>query len=72
VLAASQKFSGSRGTSFEPCKHCKKTTHCSDQCFNKYPEKLDEFCSCRAAHGRGPPKASVFVVVASVDAPHPS
>jgi hypothetical protein len=72
VLAASQRFSGSKGTSFEPCKHCKKTTHHLDQCFTKYPEKYAEFCSRRAAYGRGPPKASVSTVVASVDAAQPS
>jgi hypothetical protein len=72
VLAASQRFNGSRATSFEPCKHCNKTTHRFDQCFAKYPEKLVEFRSRCAAHGRGPPKASVSAAVASVGAPQPS
>jgi hypothetical protein len=72
VLVASQRFNGSKATSFEPCKHCNKTTHRSDQCFAKYPEKLAEFRSRRATHGRGPPKASVSAAVASVGAPQPS
>jgi hypothetical protein len=35
VLAAAQR---SRNTSFQPCEHCKKTTHRSENCFAKFPE----------------------------------
>jgi len=37
VLAASQKYSTSRGTSSEPCKHCGKTTHTAENCFSVHP-----------------------------------
>jgi hypothetical protein len=67
VLAASHKRGGSRGNSLEPCKHCNKNTHCSEQCFEKYPEKLAEYRSRHAARGRGNPKGSI-----SVAAPQPS
>jgi hypothetical protein len=67
VLAASHK-SGGKGGYFEPCKHCNKTTHRSDQCFLKYPEKLAEFRSRRTAQGRGPSKGSVSVAAASSSA----
>jgi hypothetical protein len=53
VLAASQKYSGSRGPSSEPCEHCKKTTHRSENCFEKFPAKLADFRARRAARGRG-------------------
>jgi hypothetical protein len=73
VLAASHKCGGSRGSSLEPCKHCNKNTHRSEQCFEKYPEKLAEYHSCRVAQGRGNPKGSVSVAAASsVAAPQPS
>ena len=36
-----------------PCEHCKKTTHRSEYCFAKYPEKLAEFRARRATRGRG-------------------
>jgi hypothetical protein len=67
VLAASHNRGESRGSSLEPCKHCNKNTHRSEQCFHKYPEKLAEYRSRRAAQGRGNPKGSV-----SVAAPKPS
>jgi hypothetical protein len=73
MLAASHKRGGSRGSSLEPCKHCNKNTHRSEQCFEKYPEKLVEYRSRRAAQGRGNPKGFVSVVAASsVAAPKPS
>jgi hypothetical protein len=50
VLAAAQR---SRNTSFQPCEHCKKTTHRSENCFAKFPEKLADFRVRRATHGRG-------------------
>jgi hypothetical protein len=50
VLAAPQK---SRSTSFQPCEHCKKTTHRSKNCFAKFPEKLADFRVRRATCGRG-------------------
>jgi hypothetical protein len=33
--------------------HCKKTTHHSENCFEKFPAKLAKFRARRAAHGRG-------------------
>jgi hypothetical protein len=73
VLAASHKHGGSKGSFMEPCKHCNKNTHRSEQCFEKYPEKLAEYRSRRAAQGRGNPKGSVSVAAASsVAAPQPS
>lgn len=60
VLAASHKYGG-KGGYFKPCKHCNKTTHRSDQCFLKYPEKLAEFRSRRTNQGSGPSKGSVPV-----------
>lgn len=56
VLAASQRNTVPRGTSSEPCKHCGKTTHISENCFSAHPEKLAEYRACRAARaarGRG-------------------
>jgi hypothetical protein len=65
VLATSQK---SRNTSFQPCEHCKKTTHRSENCFAKFPEKLADFCVRRATRGRGigaSPRGSVGVAATS-------
>jgi hypothetical protein len=64
VLVAAQR---SRNTSFQPCEHCKKTTHRSKNCFAKFPEKLVDFHVCRATRGRGigSPKGSVAVVATS-------
>jgi hypothetical protein len=53
VLAASQRCSGSRGSSSEPCEHYKKTNHQSENCFEKFPAKLADFRARRAARGRG-------------------
>jgi len=50
VLAATQR---SRNTSFPPCEHCQKTTHRSENCFAKFPEKLADFRVRRATRGRG-------------------
>ena len=44
-----------KGYLFEPCKHCGKKTHASENCFSHYPEKLAEY---RAAHGRGTSRAT--------------
>ena len=55
MLAASQRFHVPKATSFEPCKHCGKKTHISENCFSHYPEKLAEF---RAARGRGTSRAT--------------
>jgi hypothetical protein len=63
VLAAAQK---SRNTSFQPCEHCKKITHRSENCFAKFPEKLADFRVRRATrgHGTGPsPRGSVVRLV---------
>jgi hypothetical protein len=65
VLAAPQK---SRSTSFQPCEHCKKTTHRSKNCFAKFPEKLADFRVRRATCGRGigrSPRGSVVVAATS-------
>jgi hypothetical protein len=51
-----------------PCEHCKKNTHWSEQCFAKFPEKLDDFRARRAAHGRGTgsaPRGSIAIVSTS-------
>jgi hypothetical protein len=53
VRAASQRYSGSRGSSLEPCEHCKMTSHRSENYFEKFPAKLADFHARRAAHGRG-------------------
>jgi len=68
VLAAAQKTSTSAGGSSTPCEHCKKTTHRSENCFSKYPEKLADYRARRAARGRGTtatPWGSVSVAAAS-------
>jgi hypothetical protein len=65
VLAAAQK---SRSTSFQPCEHCKNTTHRSENCFTKFPEKLADFRVRRATRGRGTgpsPRGSVAVAATS-------
>jgi hypothetical protein len=65
VLVAARK---SRNTSFQPCEHCKKTTHRSENCFAKFQEKLADFRVRRATCGRGigpSPKGSVAVVATS-------
>jgi hypothetical protein len=65
VLVAAQK---STNTSFQPCEHCKKTTHRSKNCFAKFLEKLTDFCVCRTTRGRGTgpsPRGSVAVAATS-------
>ncbi|RLN28182.1 uncharacterized protein C2845_PM05G23140 [Panicum miliaceum] len=65
VLAASQRYNMPKATSFEPCKHCSKKNHASENCFSHYPEKLAEH---RAARGRGTTsttRGSVSVAAAS-------
>jgi hypothetical protein len=65
VLPTAQK---SRSTSFQPCEHCKKTTHRLENCFTKYPEKLANFRARRATRGRGTgpsPRGSVVVAATS-------
>jgi hypothetical protein len=67
VLAAYRKGTASSGTSFDPCVHCKKTNHRSDDCFIKYPEKLASYRARRAIYGHGPsPTSRGFVNVAAV------
>jgi hypothetical protein len=64
VLAAAQR---SRNT-FQPCEHCKKTTHRSENCFAKFPEKLADFRVRRATCGRGTgpsPRGSVAIAATS-------
>jgi hypothetical protein len=57
VLAASQRTSAAlrssapNSTSAEPCRHCGRTGHLSDNCFSHHPEKLAEYRARRAAHG---------------------
>ena len=68
VLAAAQKAGISTSSPFPPCEHCKKSTHRSDNCFSKYPEKLANYRTRRAARARGipaTPKGSVSVAAAS-------
>jgi hypothetical protein len=80
VLAASHKTNTVKDSSFAPCAHCKKTTHRSENCFVRYPEKLAAYRSRHAARGRGSgstptgsmsaPTGSVSVAAASpVSAP---
>ena len=70
---ASQKTNTIKGSSSEPCEHCKKTTHRSEYCFARYPEKLAAYRSRHAARSRGAgstPTGSVSVAAASpVSAP---
>ena len=40
ILAATQKNTGKDNSSSEPCEHCKKTSHHSENCFVRYPEKV--------------------------------
>ena len=68
VLAASHRFSAPKATSSDPCKHCGKFTHTSDNCFSKHPEKLAEYRAARAYRGSGSgpsSKGSVSVAAAS-------
>ncbi|KAK3139357.1 hypothetical protein QOZ80_5AG0382030 [Eleusine coracana subsp. coracana] len=68
VLAATHKGGPSReGSSPErQCKHCKKNTHQSDQCFTKFPQKLAEFRARRAAaQSHGTPRVSVSAATAA-------
>jgi hypothetical protein len=59
--------SKSNDNSSNPCVHCQKTNHRSDDCFIKYPEKLVAFRARRAARGHGPPLPSgASLVVAAV------
>jgi hypothetical protein len=51
VLAASQRTSAPNSTSAEPCRHCGRTGHLSDNCFSHHLEKLAEYRARRAAHG---------------------
>jgi hypothetical protein len=53
VLAASQRYSGSRWTSSDPCEHYKKTTHWLESCFEKFSGKLADFHAHQAARGHG-------------------
>ena len=57
VLAASQRYNAPpKGTSSEPCKHCGKKNHSSENCFSQHLEKLADFRARRAARatrGRG-------------------
>jgi hypothetical protein len=53
VMAASQRYNGSRGSSSEPCEHYKKTSHRSKNCFERFPTKLGDFRARRAARGHG-------------------
>jgi hypothetical protein len=43
VLAASQKSNVPKGSYSEPCKHCGKTNHNSENCVSQHPEKLADF-----------------------------
>jgi hypothetical protein len=57
VLAASQRYNAPpKGASSEPCKHCGKKNHSSENCFSQHLEKLADFRARRAARatrGRG-------------------
>jgi hypothetical protein len=53
VLASSRRTSAPNSTSAEPCKHCGRTGHLSENCFSHHPEKLAEYRARRAARGRG-------------------
>jgi hypothetical protein len=48
VLAAYRSGSKSNDNSSDPCVHCQKTNHRTDDCFIKYPEKLAAFHAHRA------------------------
>ena len=80
VLAASQRYSAPpKGTSSEPCKHCGKKNHSSENCFSQHPEKLADFRArraARAARGRGTgstPRGSVSIAATSpISAPQSS
>jgi len=49
VLAAPQRYGTHKASSSEPCKHCGKTKHTSDNCFSQHPKKLADFRARRAA-----------------------
>jgi len=53
VLVASQKTTTVKGTASEPCEHCKKASHRSENCFVHYPNKLADYHARRAARGDG-------------------
>jgi hypothetical protein len=60
-----------KSTSSQPCEHCKKTTHRSENCFAKFSEKLADFRARRVTRGRctGPsPRGSFVVATSSADA----
>jgi len=64
VLAAAHRSRVSDAST--PCEHCKKTTHRSEHCFAKYPEKLAEFRARRAARGRctsNPPRGCLLLLL---------
>ena len=64
VLAAAHRSRVSDAST--PCEHCKKTTHRSEHCFTKYPEKLAEFRARRAARGRctsNPPRGCLLLLL---------
>jgi hypothetical protein len=68
VLVAYRSGSKSNDNSSDPCVHCQKTNHLSDDCFIKYLKKLAAFRAHRAARGRGPPlpsRASLAVAAVS-------
>jgi hypothetical protein len=76
VLVASRRTSAPNSTSVEPCKHCGRIGHLSENCFSHHLEKLVEYHARRAAHGgRGcgtgsTPRGSVSVAASStVSAP---
>ncbi|WVZ92005.1 hypothetical protein U9M48_038104 [Paspalum notatum var. saurae] len=49
VLMASQRYGTHKASSSEPCKHCGKTNHTSENCFSQHLEKLADFRARRAA-----------------------
>jgi hypothetical protein len=77
VLAAYHSGSKSNDNSLDPCVHCQKTNHHSDDCFIKYPDKLAPFRAHCAAYGHGPPLPSeAYMVVVAISpiaslVPHP-
>jgi hypothetical protein len=52
----------------ELCEHCKKTTHHSENCFEKILAKLAEFRVCRGRGTGSAPRGSVVVATSSVGA----
>jgi hypothetical protein len=66
VLVAAQK---DKSSSLSPCEHCHKTSHRSENCFVKFPEKLADFCARRSARTRGtrpPPRGSMPVTIPNI------